>query len=89
MLDEGLVKLFVLLYFVWFNTLAFLFRLCINAGIEEPNKLIYKNYSNFFQKDFYSKLLLKIGDVKNNYLESEKNFVKTLDKHALKKAKIL
>ena len=89
MLDEGLVKLFVLLYFVWFNTLAFLFRLYINAGIEEPNKLIYKNYSHFFQKDFYSKLLLNIGDVKNNYLEFEENFVKTLDKHALKKAKIL
>ena len=32
--------------------------------------------------------MLNIGDVKNNYLEFEENFVKTLDKHTLKKAKI-
>ena len=87
-LDDGLGKLFVLSYLVWFVTLAFLFRLCIKAGIEEPKKLIYKNYSNFFQKDFYSKLLLNIWHVKNSYLEFEENFVKTLDKHALKKVKI-
>ena len=42
------------------------------------------NYSNFPQKDFQSDLLLNIGDRKNNYLEFEKNFVETLDKHAPK-----
>ena len=46
------------------------------------------DYSNFCQKDFQSDLLLNIGDRKNNYLKIEKNFVETLDKHALKKIKI-
>ena len=46
------------------------------------------NYSNFPQKDFQSDLLLNIGDGKNNYLEFEKNFVETLNKHAPKKTKI-
>ena len=55
---------------------------------EEPKKLIYRNYSNFYQKDFQSDLLLNIGDRKNNYLEFEKNFVETLNKHAPKKTKI-
>ena len=55
---------------------------------EEPKKLIYRNYSNFSQKDFQSDLLLNIGDGKNNYLEFEKNFVETLNKHAPKKTKI-
>ena len=32
--------------------------------------------------------MLNIGDGKNNYLEFEKNFVETLDKHASKKTKI-
>ena len=55
---------------------------------EEPKKLIYKNYSNFSHKDFVSDLLLNIGDGKNNYLECDKNFVETLNKHAPKKTKI-
>ena len=55
---------------------------------EEPKKLIYRNYSNFSQKDFQNELLLNIGDGKNNYLEFEKNFVETLNKHAPKKTKI-
>ena len=55
---------------------------------EEPKKLIYRNYSNFSQKDFQSDLLLNIGDRKNNYLEFEKHFVETLNKHAPKKNKI-
>ena len=55
---------------------------------EEPKKLIYRNYSNFSQKDFQNELLLNIGDGKNNYLEFEKNFVETLNKHAPKKIKI-
>ena len=55
---------------------------------EEPKKLIYRNYSNFSQKDFQNELLLNIGDGKNNYLEFEKNFVETLNKHAHKKTKI-
>ena len=55
---------------------------------EEPKKLIYTIYSNFYQKDFQSDLLLNIGDGKNNYLEFEKNFVETLNKHAPKKIKI-
>ena len=55
---------------------------------EEPKKLIYRNYSNFSQKDFRNELLLNIGDGKNNYLEFEKNFVETLNKHAPKKTKI-
>ena len=46
------------------------------------------DYSNFCQKDFQSDLLLNTGDRKNNYLKIEKNFVETLDKHALKKIKI-
>ena len=45
---------------------------------EEPKKLIYRNYSNFSQKDFQNELLLNIGDGKNNYLEFEKNFWKHL-----------
>ena len=55
---------------------------------EEPKKLIYRNYSNFSQKDFQNELLLNIGDGKNYYLEFEKNFVETLSKHAPKKTKI-
>ena len=55
---------------------------------EEPKKLIYRNYSNFSQKDFQNELLLNIGDENNNYLEFEKNFVETPNKHAPKKAKI-
>ena len=55
---------------------------------EESKKLIYRNYSRFSQKDFQSDLLRNIRDGKNNYLELEKNFVETLDKHALKKTKI-
>ena len=55
---------------------------------EEPKKLIYRNYSNFSQKDFQNELLLNIGDGKNNYLEFEKNFLETLSKHAPKKTKI-
>ena len=55
---------------------------------EEPEKLIYRNYSNFSQKDFQSELLLNIGDGKNNYLAFEKNFVETLNKHAPKETKI-
>ena len=51
-------------------------------------KIIYMDYSNFCQKDFQSDLLLNTGDRKNNYLKIEKNFVETLDKHALKKIKI-
>ena len=51
---------------------------------EESKKSIYRNYSNFSQKDFQGDLLLNIGDGKNDYLEFEKNFVETLDKHALK-----
>ena len=55
---------------------------------EESKKIIYRNYSNFSQKDFQSDLLLCIGDRKNNFLEFEKNFVVTLNKHAPKKTKI-
>ena len=51
---------------------------------EEPKKLIYRNYSNFSQKDFQNELLLNVGDGKINYLEFEKNFVETLNKHAPK-----
>ena len=52
---------------------------------EESKKLIYKNYSNFCHNDFRSDLLLNIRERKNNYLEFEKYFVETLDKHAPKK----
>ena len=55
---------------------------------EEPKKLIYRDYSNFSQKDFQNELLLNIGNGTNNYLEFEKNFVETLNKHAPKKTKI-
>ena len=55
---------------------------------EEPKKLIYRNYSNFSQEDFQNDLLLNIGDGNDNYLEFEKNFVETLNKHAPKKTKI-
>ena len=51
-------------------------------------KSIYRKYSNFSRKDFQSDLLLSIGDGKNNYLEFEKNFVETLNKHAPMKTKI-
>ena len=47
-------------------------------------KLIYRDYSNFSQKDFLSDLLLNIRDGKKNYLEFQKNFVETFDKHAPK-----
>ena len=55
---------------------------------KEPKKLIYRNYLNFSQKDFQNELLLNIGDGKNNYLEFEKNFVETLNKHTPKKTEI-
>ena len=55
---------------------------------EEPKKITYRNYSNFFQKDFQIDLFLNIGDGKNNYLEFKKNFVVKLHNHALKKTKI-
>ena len=55
---------------------------------EEPKKLIYRRYSNCFQKDFQSDLLLNIGDGKSNYLEFEKNFIETLNEHAPKKTKM-
>ena len=55
---------------------------------KESTELIYRNYSNFSQKDFQSDLFLNIADGKNNYLEFEKNFVETLDKHVPKKTKI-
>ena len=55
---------------------------------EPLKKLIYRNYSNFYQKDFQNELLLNIRDGKNNYLEFEKNFVETLIMHAPKKTKI-
>ena len=43
---------------------------------EGSKKFIYRNYSNFSQKDFQSDLLLNIGDGKSNYLEFEKNLWK-------------
>ena len=52
---------------------------------EEPKKLIFRIYSNFSQKNFQSDLLLHIRDEENNYLESAKKIVETLDKHAPKK----
>ena len=55
---------------------------------EEPKKSIYRNYSNFSQKDFQSDLMLNVREGKKNYLEFEKNFVETLDKNAPKKTKI-
>ena len=55
---------------------------------EEPKILFCRNYASFYQKEFQNELLLNIGDGKNNYLEFEKNFVKTLNKHAPKKTKI-
>ena len=55
---------------------------------EESKKLIYWNYSNFFEKHFQSDLLMNIGNGKGNYLKFDKNFVETLDKHAPKKTKI-
>ena len=55
---------------------------------DEPKKLIYRNYSNFSQKDFQNELLLNTGNGKNNYLEFEKNFVEILNKHGPKKSKI-
>ena len=55
---------------------------------EGSKKIIYRNYSNFSQKDFQSDLLLNIGDRKNNYLKFEKNVRETADKHAPKKTKI-
>ena len=48
---------------------------------------MYRNYSNFSQKDFHCDLLMNIEDGKNNYLEFENNFVETLEKHAPKKTK--
>ena len=35
---------------------------------EEPKRLIHRNYSVFFQKDFRNDLLLNIGDRKDNLL---------------------
>ena len=55
---------------------------------EEPKEFIQRNYSSFSQKDFQNKLLLNIGDRKNNYLKFHKNFVETLNKHAPKKTKV-
>ena len=60
----------------------------ITFRFEEPKKSIYRNYSNFSQKDFQSDLMLNIREGKKNYLEFEKNFVETLDKNAPKKTKI-
>ena len=55
---------------------------------EESKKFIYRNYLNFFQKDFQSDLFLNIGDGKKSYLEFNKNFMETLNKAAPKKTKI-
>ena len=55
---------------------------------EEAKNLVYGNYSNVSQKCFQSDLLLNIWRRKKSYLELEKNFVKTLDKHNPKKTKI-
>ena len=55
---------------------------------DEPKKLIYRNFSNVSQKDFQNELLLNIGNGKSNYLEFEKNFEETLNKHSPKKTKI-
>ena len=55
---------------------------------EESKKIIYRNYSNFSQKDFQSELSLNIRDGKNNYLEFQKNFAEMLDKYTSKKTKI-
>ena len=59
-----------------------------HSNVKNLKKSIYRKYSNFSRKDFQSDLLLSIGDGKNNYLEFEKNFVETLNKHAPKKTKI-
>ena len=48
-----------------------------------------KNYSKFSQKSFKNDLMLGCWDSKNDYLESEKTFVNTLNKHAPKKNKII
>ena len=55
---------------------------------KESKTVIYRNDSNFCQKGSQSDLLINIGDEKNNYLEFEKIFMETLDKHAPKKTKI-
>ena len=54
---------------------------------EESKELIYRNYSNFSQKNLQSDLLLNNGGRKNNWLKFEKRFVETLDKPAPKKTK--
>ena len=56
---------------------------------EESKKLVYRNYSNFSQKNFQSNLLLNIRDGKNNCLEFVKNFVEMLNKQATTKTKII
>ena len=51
----------------------------------KPKKLIYGDYYKFFPGN---DLMLDSRDNKNYYLEFEKHFINTLNKHAQKKAKV-
>ena len=49
---------------------------------------MYGDYSKFSPESFKNGLMLDSRDSKNDYLESEKHFGNTLNKHAHKKSKI-
>ena len=54
----------------------------------EPNKLIFRNFKKFYSDQFKMDICNSMSDVRT-HAAIENNFVLILDKHALKKAKIL
>ena len=54
----------------------------------EPNKLIFRNFKKFDSDQFKMDIWNSMSDVRT-HAAIENNFVSILDKHALKKAKIL
>ena len=54
---------------------------------EEPEKLIYRDYSNFFLECFKDDFMSSTCQEKHDYSDFEKKFIATVNKHAPKKIK--
>ena len=54
---------------------------------EEPEKLIYRAYSNFSSEFLKDDFMFSICQEKHNYSDLEKKFIDTLNKHAPKEIK--
>ena len=55
--------------------------------MKKPNKLIYRDYSNFSTECFKDDFISSICQEKHDYSDFEKKFIDTLNKHAPKKIK--